>query len=603
MADIIRLLPDHVANQIAAGEVVQRPASVVKELLENSVDAGATKIELVVEEAGKTRLQVIDNGFGMSPADARMAFERHATSKINLAEDIFRIRTKGFRGEALASIAAVAKVQLKTRSEEAELGTEIKIEGGQLEKQDFCQCPKGTRVAVDSLFYNIPARRNFLKSDAVELRHIIDEFERVALAHPDLHFRMVNNGHDLFDLPPEGRRQRIVHIFGKRFREKLVPAQEKTPILALEGFIVKPEFARKTRGEQFFFANGRFIRNTYLHKAVLQAFEGLLPDGAQPGYFLYLELDPNRIDVNIHPTKTEVKFEDDRAIFTIIRTALKHALGQYSITPSLDFEADRTYRNTPPPTEKPSAPGITINPHFNPFEQGNFRGSASQNKPISRDSQEWESLLNQLPEVPQTGQGQMAIPASAGENSGKVFLQIGKKYLVSKHGQGTLMVHQNRAHQRILYEKLLRNLASANVASQQLLFPENISLQAGELELLEAYFPALRAMGFDVDRFGQGGLVIQAVPLALEGLPLQAMIEEILENEKNLQESPEESQKEKMAQIMAKVAALRSGTFLAADQRAQLVDELFACESPYFSPEGKKVVVHTDLADFDKAFD
>ncbi len=340
MSDIIRLLPDQVANQIAAGEVVHRPAAVVKELMENAIDAGAGHVQLVIKEAGKTLIQLMDDGCGMTETDARMSFERHATSKILKAEDIFAIHTKGFRGEALASIAAVAQVDLKTRREEEEIGTHIRIEGGKHVSQEYCSSSVGTQVEVKNLFFNIPARRNFLKSNNVELRHIIDEFERVALAHSDVHFTFTNNGSEIFNLPPASLRQRIVNVFGNRFNEKLVPINEETPLVKISGFIGKPEFSKKTRGEQFFFANNRYIRNGYLHKAVLKAFEGLISEGYHPSYFMFMEIDPARIDVNIHPTKTEIKFDDDRAIHSIIRTSVKHALGQYNIAPSLDFESN-----------------------------------------------------------------------------------------------------------------------------------------------------------------------------------------------------------------------------------------------------------------------
>lgn len=605
MPDIIQLLADNVANQIAAGEVVQRPASVVKELLENSVDAGAKLIQLVVKESGKTLIQVSDDGCGMSETDARMAFERHATSKIRKAEDIFSIITKGFRGEALASIAAVAQVEIKTRRPEDELGTQLKIAASRVEKQEFCNCPVGTQFEVRHLFYNIPARRNFLKSDAVELRHIIDEFERVALAHPECEFHFEHNQSEIFRLPASGLRQRIVGIFGKRYREKLVPVNEDTELVRLQGFVGKPEFAKKTRGEQFSFVNHRFIRNAYLHKAVQKGFEELLPEGYHPSYFLFLEIDPARIDVNIHPTKTEVKFEDDRAVFTIIRTAIKHALGQYNISPSLDFEHDAKF--APPPSNGPvPPPGITVNPYFNPFEEeARKKAGGPPPRPVSRDSQNWEALLSQVPEMGGNRQIQADLDASEDQKSPdtkRKFVQIARKYLLAPHGDGLLLLHQNRAHQRILYEKILRSMSNRNIPSQQLLFPQSLHFKASDWALLQEMLPRLREMGFDLEPGGEGELLVQALPLYLDNPPLQKLFEELLEGEKDHQDYQANEAQEKMARVMAKVAALRSGTVLEPEAMQSLMDELFACETPYFSPEGKATLVQLKAQDIDAYF-
>jgi DNA mismatch repair protein MutL len=610
MPDIIRLLPDNVANQIAAGEVVQRPASVVKELLENSVDADASKVKLIVLEAGKNGILVIDNGKGMTENDARLAFERHATSKIQSAEDIFTIFTKGFRGEALASIAAVAQVDLKTKLADQELGTAIKVEGGHFRSQEFCNTQTGTRIEVKNLFYNIPARRNFLKSNNVELRHIIDEFERVALAHPSVGFEFTHNKSNLFELPSSNLRQRIVNVFGQKFNEKLVPVKEETPILKLHGFIGKPEFAKKTRGEQFFFANFRFIKNSYLHKAVQNAFEGLLQDGSFPTYFLFLELDPSKIDVNIHPTKTEIKFDDEKAIFSIIRTAVKHALGQYNIAPSLDFDTDNQFLNLPPNAEQVRPPSIKVDPTFNPFNQsgaqssgGNsrFRGSeTSPNRPISKQSQEWESLLNNLPEVEASPQ----IEADLGENKPqkKQFLQIGKKYILTSHGEGMILIHQQRAHEKIIFERITRALSNQNIPIQQLLFPQQLSFKPADFSLLENILPSLTQLGFDIDLFGSNEIIVQGVPLYLENNPLPPIFEQLIEDEKNQKTTNKKEQAEKMARVMAKVAAIGTGTVLEQTSISKLVDELFACQSPYVSLNGKAVVVNLNLRDIDKSF-
>ncbi|MDR9373939.1 MAG: DNA mismatch repair endonuclease MutL [Schleiferiaceae bacterium] len=606
MADVIRLLPDNVANQIAAGEVVQRPASAVKELLENSIDAQATKIQLTVEEAGKSRLLVVDNGTGLSETDARMAFERHATSKISRAEDIFAILTKGFRGEALASIAAVAQVELKSRPENQDLGTCLRVEGGKVTRQEFCNTPAGTRIEVHNLFYNIPARRNFLKSDNVELRHIIDEFERVALAHPPVQMSMEHNGGNLFELPSQNLRQRIVGIFGKKFNERLVPVEETTPLLKLSGFIGKPEYARKTRGEQFFFANHRFIRSGYLHRAVCRAFEGLLPADTHPSYFLFLELDPQRIDVNIHPTKTEVKFEDDKAIHTIVQTAVKHALGQHNISPSLDFETEQQF--TPPRTgASVKPPGVHVNPHFNPFDQASSGqkappgGQASQ-PPTSKQSQEWESLLNQLPEVPDQKQQQTELLNESQVQEKRPFLQIARKYIATYHSGGLLLIHQQRAHERILYEQLRGDAQGGAVPSQQLLFPTQLQYSRGDFALIQELFPTLRTLGFDLDNFGNNQLIVQGLPLHLAKTDPQAALDQILENEKENKAQGQRDMLDEMARQLAKVAALRSGTVIDQVRMAGLVEQLFACHEPALGIFGQAVTTHFRAQDIDKYF-
>ncbi|MDX1315577.1 MAG: DNA mismatch repair endonuclease MutL, partial [Eudoraea sp.] len=497
MADIIQLLPDHVANQIAAGEVVQRPASVVKELLENAIDAKATLIKLVVKDGGRTLIQVIDNGTGMSHTDARFCFERHATSKITSADDLFQIETKGFRGEALASIAAIAHVELNTRESEEELGTAIKIEGGTVSSQEFTATPQGTSVSVKHLFYNIPARRNFLKSQQVELRHITDEFHRVALAHPNIEFHYFHNGSELFHLPPASFKKRIVGIFGGKTKEKLVPVSEETEVVKLSGFICKPEFAKKSRGEQFFFVNNRFIKSPYLHHAVVNAFEGLLRADTHPGYFLYLDVDPASIDVNIHPTKTEIKFDDEHTIYAILRSAIKHSLGQFNIAPVLDFEQDQNL-DTPYAYREKSAlpPRIQVDTGFNPFKEDTaqtFRHSGRERK-VSAD---WEGLYvgleSKMSDQDSFSSVQLESEANAplpmdplyaeAENQLTSF-QLRKKYIVTTIKSGMLIIHQGRAHQRILYEKFLKMVTLREAVSQQLLFPLVLSFTKSEMAII-----------------------------------------------------------------------------------------------------------------------
>src|SRR5690554_1477167 len=478
MTDIIQLLPDHVANQIAAGEVVQRPASVVKELLENAIDAKATSITLVIKDAGKTLVQVTDNGIGMSVTDARLSFERHATSKIKSAEDLFNLHTKGFRGEALASIAAIAHVELKTKTDDSEIGTHLIMEGSKVISQDPAVVPKGTTIAVKNLFYNIPARRNFLKSNPVENRHIIDEFHRVALAHPNVAFQMFHNGSDVFNLPPSNSRQRIVHIFGSKTNEKLVPVNEETDIIKITRFVLKPEYGKKSRGEQFFFVNDRFIKSPYLHHAVTSAYEGLMKKDIYPGYFLFLEVDPHSIDINIHPTKTEIKFDDEHSIYAMLRATVKHSLGQFNIAPLLDFERDKGF-DTPYDYGKksPIAPSVEVDRDFNPFKemhkQGNINFPFERSRSGSGANPKWESLYVGLKDDSNadlldrslTGT-HTEIEFESEEVTGQLFenktseagqhtFQLQNKYIVSPLKNGLMVIHQNLAHQRILYEELL----------------------------------------------------------------------------------------------------------------------------------------------------
>lgn len=608
MSDIIRLLPDNVANQIAAGEVVQRPASVVKELLENAIDAGADHIRLIIKEAGKTLIQVIDNGSGMTENDARMAFERHATSKIRKAEDIFLIHTKGFRGEALASIAAVAQVDLKTRQPDEEVGTHIRIEGGKFITQEFCSIPVGTHVEVKNLFFNIPARRNFLKSNNVELRHIIDEFEHVALAHQDVSFTFLNNSSELFDLPAASLRQRIVNVFGNRYNEKLVPLDEETPLLKLHGFIGKPEFSKKTRGEQFFFANNRYIRNGYLHKAVLRAFEGLISDGYHPSYFIFLEIDPARIDVNIHPTKTEIKFDDDKAIHSIIRTAVKHALGQYNIAPSLDFDSSADFMPTRKAEGEISPPGITINPDFNPFDTGQNKGKAPARRSLVTDhgqtgNDDWQQIFEGLPELSQEENQQANLEMGDALLPQKLYSQVGRKYIVTNHSDGLIVIHQKRAHERILFEKIHASLENKRVPSQQLLFPQAIEYSSSDYQIIKELFPRLREAGFDMDEFGKNEIVVNGIPLYLENHAVERVLEQLLEDEKDHRDTAESDWQEQLAVRLAEASAITAGSKMNQTEMAELVDELFACESPYLSVRGKPVVTKMNIEDIDKSFD
>lgn len=605
MSDIIKLLPDAVANQIAAGEVVQRPASLVKELLENSIDAGATYIKLLVRDAGRTLVQVIDNGKGMTETDARLAFERHATSKIRKAEDLFQITSMGFRGEALASIAAVAQVELKTKTELADLATEIKIEGSQVISQNYCQAAVGTVITVKNLFYNIPARRNFLKGENVEFKHIVDEFERIALAHPEVGFEFYNGNNVVFMLPATNLRQRISGIFSKKYNERLVPVAEGTDVVTLNGFVLKPEFARKTRGEQFFFVNHRFVKNHYLHHAIAEAFEGLLPSDAHPGYFLFLEIDPARIDVNIHPTKTEIKFDDERAIYAIIRVSVKHALGQFNVAPSLDFERETAFAVPPlQPGQQVLPPNITVNPHFNPFDDGaskptmpRFGGhnEAPKNQP-------WQTFFEKNTREPQQIQIASGFADEDLQLQEGVVFQIFNTYIARRSKTNLILIHQNRAHQRVLYDRFLASLQNHSGASQQLLFPHQLPISAGDLSLLQPVFEDLRQLGFDVEPLGQNMLVVQGIPLAVaESESIQAL-EEIIEGLKNSKENFGLNKNNHLALVLAKHGATKAGKVLATEEMLHLADQLFACQMPQIAPDGKAVVIHLNKEEIDKFF-
>ncbi|MDO9038584.1 MAG: DNA mismatch repair endonuclease MutL, partial [Lutibacter sp.] len=484
MPDIIQLLPDHVANQIAAGEVVQRPASVVKELMENAIDAEATSIKLIVREAGKTLIQVIDNGKGMSQTDARLSFERHATSKIKKAEDLFDLHTKGFRGEALASIAAIAHVELRTKQEDQQLGSCLKIEGSTLISQENISTPTGTSVAVKNLFYNIPARRNFLKSNTIETRHIVNEFQRVALAHPNIAFSFYHNENEVYNLATGNLRQRIVAILGKKTNEKLVPIHEITDLVEIKGFVTKPEFAKRKRDEQFFFVNDRFIKNSYLNHAVSSAFENLLSGGHFPTYFLYLTVPTNSIDINIHPTKTEIKFDDEKTLYAILRSAVKHSLGQYNVGPILDFDRDATL-DTPYHLKDKSLPNprVTVNQDFNPFKSEEQK---SIQFPYHREkNREWESLYNGLDSTGIDFKSETVDPGlfSEEKENSKTY-QVHKKYIVSSIKSGIVYINQQLAHQRILYEEFLANITVKDAMSQQLLFPLELSFNTTDIALI-----------------------------------------------------------------------------------------------------------------------
>ena len=614
MSSVIQLLPDHVANQIAAGEVVQRPASVVKELLENAVDAKATDVKLIVKDAGKALVQVIDNGVGMGITDARLCFERHATSKIRHAEDLFAIHTKGFRGEALASIAAIAHVEMKTKQDQDELGTHIIIEGSKFISQEPSVLPKGTSFAVKNLFYNIPARRNFLKSETVEHRHIVDEFQRVAMAHPSIHFTMIHNGSELFNLPASNLRQRIVGIFSGKTNEKLVPISEETELVQIQGFVSKPEFAKKNRGEQFFFVNNRFIKSGYLHHAIMSAYEGLLKDGMQPAYFIYLDVPPNTIDINIHPTKTEIKFDDEHALYAILRSSVKHSLGQFNVAPVLDFDRDP---NLDPPYQykgkEVAFPTIQVDSKFNPFAEDqpskSFRNTNFINQ--KTDISNWESLYvglkNDTQEVeaiefePDTITSSLFNDYEIEEVNSTTY-QIHRKYIVSPIKSGMMIIDQHRAHQRILYEQYLTHMTVHHAASQQLLFPLELYFSANERVLLVELQDTLYAMGFVFDTVQNDAVVVSGIPVTITESQVSVVLEELLRDLHDGIPENSYSQNDSVAKSMARSLAVRNGTYLNQKEQENIVNGLFACKEPEVSPFQKPTFITINVEDIDKKF-
>jgi len=615
MSDIIQLLPDSVANQIAAGEVVQRPASAIKELMENAIDAGADHIKLIIKDAGKTLIQVIDNGCGMSVTDARLCFERHATSKIRKAEDLFAIRTMGFRGEAMASIAAIAHVELRTKRVEDELGTVIEIEGSEVIQQYPDQVSNGTSIQVKNLFYNIPARRNFLKSNAVELRHIIDEFQRIALAHPGIFFSFHNEGNELFHLPKESLKQRIVHLFGNNYNQRLVPVEETTSILNIKGFIGKPEFAKKTRGEQFFFVNNRFIKDPYLNHAVMNAYEEILPADTYPLYVLFIDIDPSKIDINVHPTKTEIKYEDDKAIYAILRSAVKRSLGRFNIAPSLDFEQETGFDSliTPKPLEEIQVPTINFNPNFNPFDDGTPKSNRSYSYPERLEKknsipQNWDTLY-QITETEEAEQLTLHPAESSSESAiiqpsdqpKKQFFQIHNRYIVSQIHSGFMLIDQQAAHERILFEQFQQQLQQNQGVSQQSLFPQTIDLAAADFALVQDILPEITALGFQLRPFGKTTYIVDGIPADLEKINEGQIIERLLEDFKN-QSDLKLSKREKLAKSLAKNASIKHGAKLDNEEMADLIDRLFACESPNISLSGKPVIITITLQELAERF-
>lgn len=605
MPDIIRLLPDNVANQIAAGEVIQRPASAVKELLENAIDAGATQIKLYLKDAGRTLVQVVDNGIGMSPTDARLAFERHATSKIRSADDLFTLHTKGFRGEALASIASIAQVELITCQEGQQVGTSLKIEGNKITEQTPMVASRGTSIAMKHLFFNVPARRNFLKSDTVEMRHILDEFHRVVLAHPDLQFSLFHNDVEQFALPATTLRKRIVQLFGQRLNEQLIPVEENTELLRIHGFISKDSY-KKNKSLQFFMVNQRFIKNRYLHHAVVSAFEGLLKEGEQPEYFLHLEIDPKHIDINIHPTKTEIKFDNDQAIYALLRSAIKHSLGQFHVLPSIDFSLDE--QNEVPYSYKEKeaqTPVYHVDRNFNPFKMDTPTPEAPKQAPTpypkGQPSPQWEQLYTGIPSKANAPtEEDITDPFAAFQQESRVqtSLYFQRKYLITFFKDKVLFVHVARAHQRILYERFRRTMLQGHSLSQSLLFPLEFEYTPSEILALEPMLPELRNAGFMIEI--AGNLVrFTGLPPMIKESQVQGFLYDLLE--RATEDIPQEiiTQEEMLAKILAKNLAIRAGQTLSGEEQEQLVYDLFTCQEPQLSPFGKKTYTEMTVSELE----
>lgn len=587
MPDIIQLLPDSIANQIAAGEVVQRPASAVKELIENSIDAGATSIKLIIKDAGKTLIQVIDDGSGMSETDARMSLERHATSKIRKAEDLFTLHTMGFRGEALASIAAVSQLELRTRKENTELGTLLLVEGSSVKKQEPVATPKGSNISIRNLFFNIPARRNFLKSNPVELKHIIDEFQRLALARPDVAFEMIQEDDVIYNLPLAKLNQRIVALFGKTYQEQLASCQEETSLVKISGYVGKPASAKKTRGEQFIFVNNRFIKNNYLAHAVISAYEGLLQDASFPFYVLFIEIDPKHIDVNVHPTKTEIKFDDERAVYAVVRSAVRQALGSHNLTPTIDFHADVNMMGKLSQTRVESSERIYEEQFGNSLQRSNlqnweklFDGRENESQlfntstmPLSLDEKttlRFESAINQHHE---------SAPVES------AFFQLHNRHIVRSVRNGLMIIDQQLAHERILYDKYLLNLKGNSGSSQQSLFPQSIDLSLADFALVMEMEGEIKSLGFIFEVFGKNTLLISGIPADLSGSEKQlfeALIEQFKKNQAELSLPIPEN----LARSLSKRASIKSGQRLESEEQRRLVEGLFASSNPNFSPEG-----------------
>ena len=626
MSDIIHLLPDSVANQIAAGEVIQRPASVIKELVENAIDAEACNIHVLVTDAGKTCIQVIDDGKGMSETDARLSFERHATSKIREASDLFALRTMGFRGEALASIAAVAQVELKTRLEAEELGTKLVIAGSKVESQEAVSCPKGSNFSIKNLFFNIPARRKFLKANSTELSNILTEFERIALVHPEVAFSLYSNDSELFNLPVSSLRQRILAVFGKKLNQQLLSVDVNTTMIKISGYVAKPETARKKGAHQYFFVNGRYMRHPYVHTAVMDAYEQLIPIGEQISYFLYFEVDPANIDVNIHPTKTEIKFENEQAIWQIISAAVKESLGKFNAVPSIDFDTEDMpdipafEQNLPP-----EPPRVQYNSDFNPFKTSSS-GSGGGVTGYSRQKVEWEDLYGGLekaskmnrpvinePEAepdyfsPAEPEAPAVVPSTLYANEsivekGNLHLQFKGRFILTSVKSGLMLIDQHRAHIRVLFDRYMMQIRQKQGMSQGVLFPEILQLPVSEAAVLQSIMDDLSAVGFELSDLGGGSYAINGIPAGIEGLNPVELVRSMLHTAMEKGNDVKEEVQSILALTLSRAAAIVYGQVLSNEEMVNLVDNLFACVAPNYTPDGKVVLSTIKEEEIEKLF-
>ncbi len=641
MSDIIQLLPDSVANQIAAGEVIQRPGSMLKELVENAIDAGSTDIKIVIKDAGRTLVQVIDNGCGMSATDARLAFERHATSKIKDVNDLFAIRTMGFRGEALASIAAVAQTEIKTKKHGDELGTHLVIAGSEVEKQEVVNCPTGSNFIVRNLFYNVPARRKFLKKDSTELRHIINEFQRISLANPDISFSMEHNMMPLFQLPVSNLRQRIINMLGKNMNSQLVPVSTNTTLIKINGFIGKPESARKSAGDQFFFVNQRYMRHPYLHKAITEAYSNLILPNTVPAYFLYFEVDPKIIDINIHPTKTEIKFEDERSIWHIINATIKESLGKHNMIPTIDFDtADMVAIPVSDNENEKDTPQVEVNPYFNPFDtptpdpssfgfeapSQNSAGNGGGSDNTSASPKGWEQQYNDFesekgkmpfdePEPMKTvttsnwdtepepqQQTILSGSKSAEACTGASCFQFKYKYILTSGKSGLMMVDQKRAHERILFERLMQSITSQQSMTQQNLFPEQLEFNPEDTIVVTELLPDLQIFGLDLAFHSDNVFEVRGMPVNMEKMNPRLLLDEIIHAYKSGEVNLEADLKERIARLMARQSSIKSGQILSNAEMDELIGQLFACQVPNYSPDGKLIISILSNDEIDQRF-
>ena len=594
MTNIINLLPDNVANQIAAGEVVQRPSSVIKELLENSIDAGATEIDIVIEKGGKKNIKVIDNGTGMSVKDSKMAFERHATSKIKNADELFSIQTNGFRGEALSSICAISQVELISKPNSIDLGVKINLEGNKLKNEKMVVAPIGTSISVKNLFFNIPARRNFLKSDSVELKYIINEFHRIAISYPHVSFKFINNSSEIYNLTPSNLRKRIISIFGNKIDEKLVPVKEKTSVVEIYGFILKPDFSKKTKGNQFFYVNNRYIKSSFLHHSILSSYEGLIKENYKPGYFLFFKVKPETIDINIHPTKTEIKFDNEQILYSILKSCVKHSLGMFNISPSIDFNYNYNLDNDINKSRdlRNLNVDIKVDSGFNPFIKDDIKFnniSETENTFIKYESKQIEDFNETFFDIDKL------------KNSAKVF-QFMNKYIVSTVKSGIIIIHQTRAHQRVLYELFLKNMTQSNVKIQNLAFPININLPDEMLMLYVKYSEEIKASGFLINKKNNKSLEIKGVPVDCKEENIEELLEDILESLQAEIFNKNFSQSDVLAKVLAKKLSIKSNMSLKIEEQEKLLDDLFSCKEILISPFEKKIFFNLTIKELEKKF-